>query len=87
VSIDDHSDDAFRGEWLESELEDAFTVQKLADGVRRLPAMYQEVIILRFINQLSHAEVAGIMNVTESHVRVLQYRALKLMREKLKEDP
>jgi RNA polymerase sigma-70 factor (ECF subfamily) len=53
--------------------------------VRRLQPNYQEVIILRFINQMSHAEVAEILNITEGHVRILQYRALQKMREIISE--
>jgi RNA polymerase sigma-70 factor (ECF subfamily) len=69
--------------WLENELHDVVVSRELAKGIRQLSASYQEVIILRFINQMNHAEVAEIMNITESHVRVLQYRALKQMRELL----
>jgi RNA polymerase sigma-70 factor (ECF subfamily) len=79
--IDDNPDKKLRGAWLEHDLDDLFISRKLARGVRQLQANYQEVIILRFINQMSHAEVAEIMNITESHVRVLQYRALHKMRE------
>ncbi len=79
-SIDDNSIKELQGAWLEGELDDLLTSRELAEGVRQLPANYQEVIILRFINQMSHAEVAEIMNITESHVRVLQYRALQQMR-------
>ncbi|HLO14671.1 MAG TPA: RNA polymerase sigma factor [Anaerolineales bacterium] len=79
--IDGNQGKKLQGAWLESELDDVFVSRKLAEGVLQLPANYQEVIILRFINQMSHAEVAEIMNITESHVRVLQYRALQQMRE------
>lgn len=83
--IDDNPDKKLQGAWLESELEDLFISEKLAEGVQQLQANYQEVIILRFINQMSHAEVAEIMNITENHVRVLQYRALQKMREIISE--
>lgn len=83
--IDDNPDKRLQGAWLESELDDLFISRKLAEGVQRLPTNYQEVIILRFINQMSHAEVAEIMNITESHVRVLQYRALHRMRQLVNE--
>jgi RNA polymerase sigma-70 factor (ECF subfamily) len=79
--IDDNPDKKLQSDWLERELDDLVISRKLAQGVRQLQANYQEVIILRFINQMSHAEVAEIMNITESHVRVLQYRALHKMRE------
>lgn len=83
--IDDNPDKKLQGAWLESELDNLFISHQLAEGVRQLPANYQEVIVLRFINRMSHAEVAEIMNITTSHVRVLQYRALKQMREILSE--
>lgn len=79
--IDNNPDKKLQDAGLERELDDLFISRKLALGVRQLQANYQEVIILRFINQMSHAEVAKIMNITESHVRVLQYRALNKMRE------
>jgi RNA polymerase sigma-70 factor (ECF subfamily) len=80
-SMDQHVDEKLQGAWLETELDDLFISRKLAEGVLRLPPNYQEVIILRFINQLSHAEVAEIMHTTESHVRILQYRALHRLRQ------
>ncbi|MCP4360767.1 MAG: RNA polymerase subunit sigma-70, partial [Chloroflexi bacterium] len=46
----------------------------------------QQVIVCRFINQLSHAETARIIGAKEGYVRVLQYRALKIMRENLQQD-
>ena len=79
--LEDNPDKKLQSAWLETELDDLFVSQTLAEGVRRLPANYQEVIILRFINQMSHAEAAEIMNITESHVRVLQHRALRHMRD------
>jgi RNA polymerase sigma-70 factor, ECF subfamily len=80
-SIEKNLDQTFQSAWLESEMDDLFVSQKLAEGIRQLPANYQEIIILRFINQINHAEVAEIMNLTEGHVRVLQYRALEQMRK------
>lgn len=79
-SIDDH-EMKLQGAWLEAEMDDVFIGQKLAEGIRQLPENYQEVIILRFINQMNHAEVAEIMNLTEGNVRVMQYRALEQMRK------
>jgi len=85
VPIENNPDRNLLVAGLENEMDDLFLSQKLAEGIRRLPANYQQVIILRFINQLSHAEVAAIMQITESHVRVLQHRALMLMREMISE--
>lgn len=57
--------------------------QRLALAIMQLEAPSQQVIVLRFINQLSHAETAEILELKEGHVRVLQYRALQRLRELL----
>lgn len=83
--LEGNPDQGLHGAWLESHVDDLFISRELARGVQQLPENYQEVIILRFINRMSHAEVAEVMNITTSHVRVLQYRALKQMREIISE--
>ena len=42
---------------------------------------YREVIILRFINELSIKEITGILNKTSGNVRILIHRALKALKE------
>ena len=81
VPIEDQVQKNLQTAGLEGEVDDLFVSQRLAYGVRQLSGTYQQVIILRFINQMSHAEVAEILGVTESHVRVIQHRALQQMRE------
>ena len=54
---------------------------QLTLSVKELEPDFQEIIILRMVNQLSHKEVASIMNISESHSRVLLYRALKKLKE------
>lgn len=44
----------------------------------------QEIITLKFINDLSNKEIAEITGKTEDAIRQLQFRALKILREKLK---
>ena len=47
---------------------------------------YREVIIFRFINELSIKEIAEILDKTKGNVRVLVYRALKALKELLSEE-
>ncbi|MCL4353292.1 sigma-70 family RNA polymerase sigma factor [Patescibacteria group bacterium] len=56
-------------------------IKKVNSALKILPENLREVIILRFINDLSAKEAAGIMETTEVNVRVLQYRALKKLKE------
>lgn len=57
--------------------------QQLAQSIRKLKPEHQQIIILRLVNDLSHKEVASIMNISESHSRVLLYRALKKLKDNL----
>ncbi|HET9946495.1 MAG TPA: RNA polymerase sigma factor [Patescibacteria group bacterium] len=43
----------------------------------------REVVVLRFVNDLSHREIAQIVGKREDAVRALQYRAIKEIKEKV----
>ena len=55
----------------------------IADAIESLPADYREVVVLRNLQGLSHAEVAVRLNRTESAVRMLWLRALKQLRQQV----
>ncbi len=59
---------------------------ELAQKMSELQPRHQQVLLCRFVNGLSHAETAQVMGLKENHVRVLQYRALKEIRQLLTED-
>lgn len=52
-------------------------------GLSELPLDYQTVLDLRFKQDFSVAETARIMNKSEVGVRVMQHRALKMLKNKL----
>lgn len=54
----------------------ASEVSALAKAITQLPEDQQQVIVLRFIEGLSHAEVARIIDKSEGACRVIQHRAL-----------
>ena len=53
-------------------------------AVRELSISYQTVLDLRFRQDLSVAEAANIMNKSAVGIRVLQHRALRALKNKLK---
>lgn len=57
----------------------------LAKALKKLETTARQVIVLRFLNGLSHAETAQALDLKEGHVRVIQYRALKILREQFHE--
>jgi RNA polymerase sigma-70 factor (ECF subfamily) len=54
--------------------------EELAQAVSQLKPKMQKVIILRYVVGANTAETAEIMGITESYVRVLQFRALNALR-------
>lgn len=55
-------------------------LEKLQRAVDMLPSEMKAVIRLRFIEDLSCRQVADKLGLTESNVRVIQYRALKKLK-------
>ncbi|MCB9451257.1 MAG: sigma-70 family RNA polymerase sigma factor [Anaerolineaceae bacterium] len=56
---------------------------RLRKALRTLPEDYQTVLILRFMQHQTHAQVAEAMGKSERAVRVMQHRALKALAKAL----
>lgn len=52
-------------------------------AVRALPEDYQDLLILRFVEELPHTEIAKIMNKSVVALRAMQYRAIRALGEQL----
>lgn len=61
-------------------------VSRLLDALRELSDEKQDLILLRFVEGLSHSEVADILGKSEVACRVMQHRALASLSEILKQD-
>lgn len=55
----------------------------LAAAISKLPDEQQQVLVLRFVEGLNHAEVARIMEKSDGACRMLQHRALAALNELL----
>ncbi len=66
---------------LLKQTEAKFAQEVLAENITKLKDEYREVIILRFVNQLSIGEIAEILGKTSGNTRVLVFRALGALRE------
>ncbi|MCL4354774.1 RNA polymerase sigma factor [Patescibacteria group bacterium] len=62
------------------------SIKEVQRALSQLPSNLRDVVILRFIEELSAKEAADILNITEGNVRVLQYRALAKLKEVFKSD-
>jgi RNA polymerase sigma-70 factor (ECF subfamily) len=70
----------------EVEIAQSEMVNTLQDAVRQLPDEQREVIVLRFIEQMPHADVARHLGKSAATVRVIQHRALQALRKLLEAD-
>jgi len=61
-------------------------IGQLHQALLGLKELYRSVLILRFLVGLSNAEVSDILGRSEGAVRVLQYRALKKLKNELVTD-
>lgn len=61
-----------------------FEIKRAAKALAKLPTEMRSVVNLRFMQGYSVRQTAEALSLTEANVRVIQYRALRKMREELK---
>ncbi len=57
--------------------------QVLKLAIAKLKKKYRDVIIYKFINELSNQEISDILGKNEGNLRILQFRALKALKKEL----
>jgi RNA polymerase sigma-70 factor (ECF subfamily) len=67
-------------------VEEKLDAEQVRLALRTLSAEHQQLIVLRFVEGLSHAEVAEITGKSEGAMRVVQYRALQMLAKALQVD-
>jgi RNA polymerase sigma-70 factor (ECF subfamily) len=83
--------DEFIASSVRSDAPDRYTEEKqereaLLAAVRRLPEERQQLLLLKFIDGLSNAEIGAIMERTEGAVKSLYHRTLIALREEMHDD-
>lgn len=63
--------------------ENRIEVQPILQVISQLKREYQEVLLLKYVDDLSVGEIAEILDKTQTNVRVTLHRALKLAKERL----
>ena len=66
---------------VEEEAQIRHEAANLVNAVQHLTDVEQDVIVLRFVEGLSHREVAQVIGKSESASRVIQHRALAALRK------
>lgn len=78
IDVPDYSQDTHRRLEVESDFE------SLSGSLLGLKDEYREVILMRYVNELSVKEISDIIDKSKSNVRVILYRAMKALRETVK---
>lgn len=63
-----------------------YVLQTVREALEKLPRRYRDVLLLIFVSELSHNEVARVMRMTEGGVRILKLRALRKLETFLSPD-
>jgi len=58
-------------------------VSNILQVLKKMKREYQEIILLRYIEELSIAEIAEILEKRKTNVRVTLHRALKILKQLL----
>ncbi len=61
--------------------------ERLILEIRRLPPERQQLLILKFVEHLSNAEIGRVMGRTEGAIKSLYHRTLLVMREEMVNEP
>lgn len=67
-------------------VEEKLDAEEIRVALRKLSPEHQQLIVLRFVEGLSHAEVAHITGKSEGATRVVQYRALQALARALQSE-
>jgi len=66
--------------------EDILNANLVRKAIEELPENYKDLVVLRFIDDLSYAELSEALAKTEATIRVMQFRAMKKLKAILKRE-
>ena len=68
---------------LEVSVDRIFTLEEVKNSIRTLTQDQQDVLIMKFIEDLPHPQIAHIIQKSQGAVRLIQHRALKELKKRL----
>lgn len=77
VSIEEIAELPFEGDSLQASIDSKIEWKKLSEGIKKLKDIEQDVLIMRFVQDLPLKEVAEIIGKSEGAVKLIQHRAIK----------
>lgn len=86
ISIEEMDPDTLKEQFGTEGLDTALELERVMKAVRTLKTEYQDVLILRFVEDMTIKDVASALGKTEGAVKLLQHRALKILKDTLGEE-
>jgi RNA polymerase sigma-70 factor (ECF subfamily) len=83
VPLDDFTINSIAADAPEAATESSDEEARLLRSIRELPPDRQQLLVLKFVERLSNAEIGAIMNRTEGAVKSLYHRTLLSLRDRL----
>lgn len=83
VPLDDFTVNSMAADAPEVATESSDEEARLLRSIRELPPDRQQLLVLKFVERLSNAEIGAIMNRTEGAVKSLYHRTLLSLRDRL----
>lgn len=83
VPLDDYTQHPQRTQAPEASVVDNQEMEALLKAIRRMPPERQQLLILKFVEGMSNAEVAVIMMRSEGAIKSLYHRTLLALRDEL----
>lgn len=84
IALDDYVAHSLRSDAPDRVAEDNQEREQLLEAVRRLPEDRQQLLLLKFLEGMSNAEIGRIMERTEGAIKSLYHRTLSALREDMR---
>lgn len=85
VPLDDYVTGNLSTDAPEAVTEDLEEEARLLESIQELPEERQQLLLLKFVERLSNAEIGAIMNRTEGAIKSLYHRTLLSLRDNLEQ--
>lgn len=83
--LDENHQDPKKENHSSNRTEQHMNREMLKQAIPKLKEPYQQIIVLKFLNEMENDELAEILGKSENSLRILQYRALRQLRKILNE--
>ncbi|MDO8633283.1 MAG: sigma-70 family RNA polymerase sigma factor [Candidatus Wildermuthbacteria bacterium] len=83
VSVEEYADIPDRGDPIEEQAMISLEIERVKGFLKELNNDYQDLIIWKYLDELSYPEIAQITGKTEDTVRVNVHRAMQALKGKL----